>query len=87
MSDAQDVSACHVCAGPLLTTPRLGEWIMHPTCRDAVQRYCAEATTMERSRARRIVTAAWTAEYQSPDSDALQCLTELLTAIGENDVV
>lgn len=53
MSD-QDTTTCRVCRTPLQTTPKLGDWIMHPSCREATRLYYTEG---ERAATQRIVAA------------------------------
>jgi len=49
MTDLQDTKHCHVCGGILGFTPRLGEWIRHPRCHDAVMLQVEAAVKQERS--------------------------------------
>lgn len=50
----QDTANCHICGDPLLTIPRLGDWIMHPRCQQEVRVRIDEAeqraTRIERAR-------------------------------------
>lgn len=39
----QDITTCTICGNALDHTPRLGEWIAHDRCRDAVQVRVQEA--------------------------------------------
>lgn len=49
--EAQDLTTCHGCGEALTTTPRLGEFIMHPKCEETARRYFNEGRKVAKGRA------------------------------------
>jgi hypothetical protein len=49
----QDTTTCVTCGGALDFEPRLGDWILHERCRDAMFRHVNEGKRMGRHEAER----------------------------------